>query len=126
MTGTSGRSALALGSSSRPLIPGMLMSERIKISDAPAASAMRWSAIWGRLGKLHCKAASAEIAPELLAEQNLNVGLVVDHENDRVHVRSPDLIRDVPARGRTILNSVNSPGWVSTSIDPACCLTMMS
>ena len=30
MTGTSGRSALALGSSSRPLIPGMLMSERTK------------------------------------------------------------------------------------------------
>ena len=31
MTGTSGRSALALGKSSRPLIPGMLMSERIRI-----------------------------------------------------------------------------------------------
>jgi hypothetical protein len=30
------------------------------------------------------------------------------------------------ARGRTILNSVNSPGCVSTSIDPPCCLTMMS
>src|SRR6516162_4066977 len=44
MTGTSGRRALALGKSSRPLIPGMLMSERIKINDAPAASAMRCSA----------------------------------------------------------------------------------
>jgi hypothetical protein len=29
-------------------------------------------------------------------------------------------------RGNTILNSVNSPGCVSTSIKPACCLTMMS
>ena len=29
-------------------------------------------------------------------------------------------------RGRTILISVNSPGCVSTSIDPPCCLTMMS
>ena len=41
MTGTSGRSALAFGRSSRPLIPGMLMSERIKMSDTPAASVMR-------------------------------------------------------------------------------------
>ncbi len=30
------------------------------------------------------------------------------------------------ARGSTILNSVNSPGLVSTSMVPACCLTMMS
>src|SRR3954454_17062487 len=29
-------------------------------------------------------------------------------------------------RGNTILNSVNSPGLVSTSIVPPCCLTMMS
>ena len=31
-----------------------------------------------------------------------------------------------PARGRVILNSVNWPGSVSTSIVPPCCLTMMS
>jgi RTX calcium-binding nonapeptide repeat (4 copies) len=30
------------------------------------------------------------------------------------------------ARGKIILISVNSPGCVSTSIDPPCCLTMMS
>ena len=30
------------------------------------------------------------------------------------------------ARGKMILISVNSPGCVSTSIDPPCCLTMMS
>ena len=29
-------------------------------------------------------------------------------------------------RGSTILTSVNSPGCVSTSIEPACCLTMIS
>jgi hypothetical protein len=29
-------------------------------------------------------------------------------------------------RGRITLISVNSPGCVSTSIEPACCLTMMS
>src|SRR5262252_7245882 len=30
------------------------------------------------------------------------------------------------ARGKITLISVNSPGCVSTSIEPACCLTMMS
>jgi hypothetical protein len=34
--------------------------------------------------------------------------------------------RGYDVRGRTILISVNSPGCVSTSIDPPCCLTMMS
>ncbi len=42
---------------------------------------------------------------------------------DKLH---REAIRDAPARGRTILNSVNSPGCVSTSIYPPCCLTMMS
>ena len=51
---------------------------------------------------------------------------VVDHKDKKVHERSPDLASIAAPRGRTILNSVNSPGCVSTSIDPACCLTMMS
>jgi transposase len=49
-----------------------------------------------------------------------------DHKDKKVHERSPDLASIAAPRGRTILNSVNSPGCVSTSIDPACCLTMMS
>jgi hypothetical protein len=44
MIGTSGRAALALGNSSSPLIPGMLMSERIRMSERSPASVMRWSA----------------------------------------------------------------------------------
>jgi hypothetical protein len=39
MTGTSGRSAFAFSKSSRPLIPGMLMSDKIRINDAPAGVA---------------------------------------------------------------------------------------
>ena len=39
------RSALALGSSSRPLIPGMLMSERMKIERYPCRISDAWSAI---------------------------------------------------------------------------------
>jgi hypothetical protein len=41
------------------------------------------------------------------------------------HVVASGLPR-IASRGRTTLNSVNSPGCVSTSIDPACCLTTMS
>src|SRR5215831_120714 len=44
MTGTSGRKALALGKSSRPLVSGMLMSERTRMSCTPVASVMRRSA----------------------------------------------------------------------------------
>src|SRR5208282_2338349 len=80
----------------------------------------------GRLRKLHCEAAGAQIAPELLPEQHFDIGLIVDDENKDVHASSPDLIRDAPARGRTILNSVNLPGAVSTAIEPECCFTMMS
>ena len=57
----------------------------------------------GGLGKLHGEATGAEVAPELLAKQNFDIRLIIDHENERVHARSPDLIRDAPARGRTIL-----------------------
>ena len=35
----------------------------------------------GRLRKFHGKTAGAEVVPELLAEQDFHIGLVVDHEN---------------------------------------------
>jgi hypothetical protein len=41
------------------------------------------------LSKIHCKAARAEIAPELLAEQNLDISLFVNHENKQAHARPP-------------------------------------
>src|SRR5829696_5597905 len=50
MTGTSGRAARALGNSSRPLIPGMLMSEKMRINEALPTFAM------------HCSAALADCA----------------------------------------------------------------
>ena len=61
--------------------------------------------------------------PKLVSEARL----IVNHENEQAHAPpAPDLLASVIARGRTILNSVNSPGTVSTSIEPPCCLTMMS
>ena len=88
MIGTSGRTAFALGRSSSPLIPGMLMSDRMRMSDRSPALGDAFSAIRRRLRKFHRKAAGAEVAPELLAEQELHVGFVVDHENKKVHARS--------------------------------------
>src|SRR4051794_35588063 len=44
MTGTSGRAALIFGRSSRPVMPGMLMSEKTRMRLAPSGMAMRSSA----------------------------------------------------------------------------------
>jgi hypothetical protein len=79
MTGTSGRSAFAFGKSSRPLIPGMLMSDKIRINDAHVADALEGAV--RRLGKLHGEPTAAKIAPKLLAKQHLNIGFVVNDEN---------------------------------------------
>jgi hypothetical protein len=37
------------------------------------------------LRKLHGEPASAEVPPELLPEQNLDIRLIINHENQRVH-----------------------------------------
>ena len=75
-----------------------------------------------QMGKLHSEATRAQVMPELLPEQQLNVWLIIHHQNKQFHVRAPDAAE----RGRMIRNSVNPPGCVSTSIDPECCFTTMS
>jgi hypothetical protein len=39
-----------------------------------------------RLRKLHCKAAGTDVAPELLTKQVFDVGFIIDHEDERIHV----------------------------------------
>src|SRR5579871_965452 len=51
MTGTSGRISFTFGSISSPVMPGMLMSERIRISDCSMVEAMRDSASAAELAK---------------------------------------------------------------------------
>jgi len=41
-------------------------------------------------------------------------------------IRTITSVQNAAARGKITLISVNSPGWVSTSIEPPCCFTMMS
>src|SRR3954469_10399071 len=52
ITGTSGRAALILGRSSRPLIPGMLMSEKTRIRLASSGTVIRSSASLAELANL--------------------------------------------------------------------------
>jgi hypothetical protein len=51
------------------------------------------------LGKLHGEPASAKVSAELLSEQHFDIRLIIDDENEQVHARSPDFMRDAPARG---------------------------
>src|SRR5262249_46123752 len=78
------------------------------------------------LGKLHREATQAKVTSELLAKQHFNVWLIINHKNQELHAGAPALARVAALQGSTIRISVNSPGLVSTSIDPQCCLTMMS
>src|SRR5262249_55535149 len=76
--------------------------------------------------ELHAEPASSKIAAELLPEQNFNVRLIVDDQDQQSHAFAFNCPSEAADRGRTTRNSVNSPGFVSTSIVPACCFTMMS
>ena len=66
------------------------------------------------------------VAAELLAKQSLDIGLVVNDENERVQW-TPLGFKEPPesARGNRITKLVE-PGSLSTSIEPPCCLTTMS
>ena len=86
MTGTSGRISLTFGSISSPVMPGMLMSDRIRISDCSMGAGDARQRVGGRMGEIHHEALRAQIAPELLAKQFLNIGLVIDHKDQYVHV----------------------------------------
>jgi hypothetical protein len=68
----------------------MLISERIKISEAASASAMRSSAAGPDWANSMNEPAGAEFVPEVLAEKHFDVRLIVNHENEQVHARPPD------------------------------------
>ena len=82
-----------LATAPRPLIPGMLMSDRMKMSDRRAASRNTLQRHGSGLRKFHGEAVSAEIPPELLTEKHLHVRLIVHDENEQVHGVLPFLSR---------------------------------
>ena len=78
MTGTSGRASRARGSRSRPLIPGMLMSERMRMSLAASAAQTRSRCVRRASANSMTKRDGAQFSAELLTEQIRDIGLVVD------------------------------------------------
>ena len=58
------------------------------MSDASAGIGDALQRRGGGLRKLHREAPGAQIAPELLAEQHLDIGLIVNHENEQAHAAS--------------------------------------
>src|SRR6202043_601056 len=79
-----------------------------------------------RRRKFHQETARAQIAPELLAKQRLDIRLVVDDQDVNAQIEPPELAWATAVRGSVIINSVNAPGSVSTSIVPPCCFTTIS
>src|SRR5260221_395947 len=68
----------------------------------------------------------ANLPAEFLQDQGLNIGLIVDNEYVNAQFLPPACSCAAPVRGSVIMNSVNTPGLVSTSILPPCCFTTMS
>ena len=66
------------------------------------------------------------LAAEALAEQLGDIGLVIDDQDADAHARSSLAAAARRLRGRRTVNSVNSPGSLSTSIVPPCCCVTMS
>src|SRR6266481_3674334 len=79
-----------------------------------------------RRDEFHREASGAQVAPKLLTEQGFDIGLVIDDEDVNAQFETPVCACAAAVRGSVIMNSVNTPGIVSTSILPPCCFTTMS
>jgi hypothetical protein len=64
-----------------------------------------------RLSKIHLKAVVAQVAPELLTKQHLDIGLVVNNENKEVHVLSIVARHHIHSQSRVYTESARkTPG----------------
>src|SRR5260221_221882 len=73
-----------------------------------------------------CHHAVANLPAQFLQHQSLDVGLVIDNEYVNAQLVPPACACAAAVRGSVIMNSVNDPGSVATSILPPCCFTTMS
>jgi hypothetical protein len=46
------------------------------------------------LGKFHPETTLAQIAPELLPKQHLDIRFIINHENEKVHSMCPHWVKD--------------------------------
>ena len=65
---------------------------------------------------------TGDLSAEMLAKQVSDISFVIHDQNAETHAAAPVLT----LRGSRIVNSVNSPTRLSTSIVPPCCWVTMS
>jgi hypothetical protein len=87
------------------------------VQNSSVAYALQMATFGPRLAKWDGHAVLAITKRRISMSAKANGGYWDDYERS---------VRNAAARGKTSLTSVNSPGSVSTSIEPPCCLTMMS
>src|SRR6266851_9807351 len=73
---------------------------------------------------MHHVVTLADLAAKALAKQVSDIGFVVHDKNAGAHAAAPVPVCE--SRGRRMMNSVNSPTRLSTSIVPPCCCVTMS
>ena len=83
-----GTGGFCLGKHSRPVIPGMLMSDRVRMIETPFAPQCVEVRHRG-LGKFHCETTRSKIAAELLPKQNFDIRFVINHENEKTCKLAP-------------------------------------
>src|SRR6266852_3350800 len=78
----------------------------------------------GGRGEMHHVGSLAGLTAKALAKQVSHIRLVVHDKDAGAHTATPALVACV--RGSRMMNSVNSPTRLSTSIVPPCCWVTMS
>src|ERR1700752_607932 len=114
ITGTFGRSAFTLGSISRPVMPGMLMSESSRIRDRLHL----FQRGRRRQSKFHHEAPLSQIPPEGLLEHPFDVRFVIDDNNVSAQFVLPWGLCADTARGSVVVNSLKTPESGENRIAP--------
>ena len=126
MTGSSGRCGLDLAQQGQPVHAGHVDvgQDHDQLRLDPAGELVQ--RLLARAGEMQHIGALAHLAAEPLAEQFGDIGFVVDDQDADAHAAPSAVARAVGSRGRRTVNSVNSPGSLSTAIVPPCCCVTMS
>ena len=126
MTGSSGRWRLDLAQQGQPVHAGHVDvgqdDDQLRLD--PLGELVQ--RLLARAGEVQHIGALAHFAAEALAEQFGDIGLVIDDQDADAHAAPPGCVPRRRLRGRRTVNSVNTPGSLSTSIVPPCCCVTMS
>ena len=109
ITGTSGRAACTSGRSSSPVMPGMLMSENIRIRLAPVGGAMQLQASGAECAKSMAKRPERSSRRNCCRNRSVTSGSSSTTRMRTLMSRSfrVSALGRAPPRGSMIVNSVN-------------------